>query len=50
MEKCKHVQEFIEKPIVEVIRILSKDDFICPYCGQKVTMDDMINEMKEYEE
>lgn len=49
MKKCKHVDEFMKKPIIKVIHILSKD-FVCPCCDERVTLDDIINEMKEYEE
>lgn len=46
INKCKHVDEFLKKPIIELINILGKD-FICSYCNKKVTIDDIINEVKE---
>lgn len=46
MSKCKHVEEFLQKPILEVIYRLS-EDFICSRCNERITIDDIINEIKE---
>lgn len=49
MSKCKHVEGFMNIPIIKLFEIL-KDDFICSNCGNKVTLDDVINEIKEIRE
>lgn len=45
MGKCKHVGEFGEIPILKLLEIL-RNNFIC-YCCNRVTINRMINEVKE---
>lgn len=49
MNKCKHIEEFMNIPIKELFILLS-NNFICSYCGERVTIDDIINEVKESKE